>query len=85
MSVCLSVVKHFPNRYFYNFSHIFSNFGTRDLRANMQKSAEQIFEILIILANVLNFKSGLSLRNSSSGAVWASTSLFCLPCSLYKL
>jgi len=50
---------------------ILTKLGTHDLCANVQKTMEQIFRILIykFLANFSNFNFGPSLWNSSSGVI----------------
>jgi len=71
MSVCcLLLSNHYCSSY--SFWRILIKLGTRDLCANMQKTVQQIFEILILkfLTNFWNFTFGLSFRSSSSsGAV----------------
>ena len=60
INVCLDVVKRYSA---YSFCPIFAKLGTRDLRANTQKTVERVFEILLseFLANFWNFTFGLSL------------------------
>jgi len=49
LSVCVDVVKLFSNCCIsYSFCLILTKLGTHDLCANMQKSLEDIFEVLIL-------------------------------------